>query len=349
MLWRHFLTVLPGSPEKVITNFIPIILQVQTINRSKRGNPILAVLAEVADAHPPPPELPPNAFLEVLQEQSAPAFCFQLRHQVEVHVVWPSTAEERSLWEVQLHQLFNGLREVLFTLAVTLAFPNYVDQVLPYPGEDQRSIPAQNAEDVVVPGRIEVGAEVGVEGVLVSEFGMPEQAFQGRQHFAIDVALQCLHLSSMAVDLLDEVPILSEELTDWPNSRKYDFGFQRYYYLDGRPPTLILRLSQAEQEWGAIQLYEIADPPESQFVIVEHQVEVLRLPAVIPHVEGDVHQTIIETSDWLLDWEILLLSSQYVSTHLFALGENGLQVTIKPIDGIAQSILFGEGCLACPT
>jgi hypothetical protein len=53
-----------------------------------------------------------------------------------------------------------------------------------------------------------------MEGVLVRQLGMPKDAFHVREELLVDVALQRLDLPSVAIHLLDEVAILSEELTD---------------------------------------------------------------------------------------------------------------------------------------
>lgn len=85
-----------------------------------------------------------------------------------------------------------------------------------------------------------------MEGVLVGEFGMPEEAFQGRNHVLVNMGLQCLYLSPLTLYLLDEIPILSEELANCLNSTQGHFRLQCHHNFDGRPSFPIIYLPKVQ-------------------------------------------------------------------------------------------------------
>jgi hypothetical protein len=142
---------------------------------------------------------------------------------------------------------------------------------------------------------------------------MPEETFERGDYFLVDVRLQRVYFAPVPIHFLDKVPILAEELANGCHPTDHDLGLEGNDYFDGRPSSLFFRLPEIEQVGGPVELDKVADPPEAQFVVVEHEVEVLGLPAIVLHVERDIDDAIVETADRLLDWQVRSLPLQDIA------------------------------------
>lgn len=161
----------------------------------------------------------------------------------------------------------------------------------------------------------------------------------------VNMGLECLYFSPVGLYWLNKIFILSKELTNTTNPREYDLGLEGHHHLNGRPPLLVPHSPQVQQVGSTIQMHQITDPSEPQLVVVEQQVEVLGLPGVVAHVEGDLHKAVVEVTDLLLSGEVLSLLPQDAPPGFLPLGEDVFEVAVDGV-GPGEFIGAGEGGLS---
>lgn len=179
-----------------------------------------------------------------------------------------------------------------------------------------------------------------MEGVLVGEEGVPEQALETRNDLAIDELLDRGQFRLLRSDLVGEVVVGLEELGDGLYAGEDDDGFEGDHYFDCRPALGLGLLPEAEEVGGAVEEVEVADPPEAQLVVVEEEEEVLGLPGVGPHVKGDVDEAVVEVAGLDFCGHVVLLLLADVPPQLPPFLEQFLG------DGVELSRRFARARLA---